>query len=692
MPCSPVPTPTIPPIPPFENPFGPPFSPFGIGLPQIMIPEDILDLLKTLTLPTLPVIGALDPNFAKDILDVVMKLLDAIWPFIAMYKMLLIVMNLILCIIEVICALLNPFALIGAVINLLVNCLPPFLNLFPIFALIILILSLIYLLILIIEYIIAKIIQLILLILINIEALANAFALSDEIGIIAILAKLGAVLCGFQNLLVILVLFEAFFSIIRAILALVFPIPPCGGTSECCQPQICPAWVQNNNTISAITGTMIYTPAVEFNGGSSLSGLPAGFNLIQTERNESWQFFDPFATIFTQMQNINVAYDLPDGYSPTVLFPTTQTFTASTPSSQAAYTVDLTLYYNPVYWLRADTKGPRNIKITGCIVLTAPDGYYLDYANNQVIEPTGVADLAGGLAYEIDGKTPIMLDGYQGTLNTLIHFPPTVGTVQPPLTPANITFFDPISYNFNINHTTLLANGLITLGCIPQVATAKAFVASTVPSTNPQLAALINSPNFPSPADAQACLQSAIDALRSNVTTEAVATFQSTTTACLNNLQNNAIAAALQLVDIGFDPYTSTFSLTPTAQFSSLNINVQVILMDTNGQNLTNGMPASMGPTIAANIQPTITFGTISSFTYDGYQFFNAQISSNTAGTGTIEIAYNNQIISVLNAAVPSITPTIKPYAFIYAPLPVKTGVGDTDGQPRLGPSDIGGS
>jgi hypothetical protein len=694
MPCSPVTPPVFPPPPPFPSPFGPPFAPSGIGLGPLTFPEDILDLLKYLTLPTLPVIGALDPNFAKDIFDVIMKLLEALWPFLALYKMLLIVMNLILCIIEVICSLLNPFALIGAVINLFTNCLPPFLNLFPIFALIVLILSLIFLIILLIEYIIAKIIQLILIILANIEALVSAFALSDEIGIIAILAKLGAVLCGFQNLLVILILFDAFFSIIRAILALVFPIPPCSDASDCCQPQLCSAWVKNNTNIKGATGTLIYTQGVNFDGSASLSPALPGFNLIQAERVESWQFYDPFATIFTQMQNINSAYDLPDGYSPTVIFPTTQTFTATTPPMQAPYTVDLTLLYNPTQWNRIDSRGPREIKIMGCIVLTAPDGYYLDYDNNEVFEPTGVAELAGGLTFEIDGTTPIKVDGYQGTLNTLLHIKPDVVISSIPLPPTGVTTFTPISYSFNINHPILLANALITLGCIPSVATAKTFVNTTYGNTAniPRVNALLNGPTFPCPACAQNCIQAAIDALRADISTDGVATFQATTTACLNDLQANAIASAETLLDIGFDPYTSTFTLTPDVQFTTLTIDVRVSLMDTNGQLLTTGMPTSMGPTIAANIHPTTSFGTISPFTYDGYQFFNAQISSSKSGSGTIEIAYNSQIISTINVGVPSITPTVTPYEFIYAPLPVKTGVGDTDGQLRPGGNVAGTS
>ena len=691
MPCSPI-TANVPPSPPPFNPFGSPFALPGIplSLPPGM-PEDILDLIKSLTLPTGPVLGVLDNNFQKDLLDVIMKLLDALWPFLMMYKMLLPILKMIVCIIEVICSLVNPFAMISAIINLFTVCLPEFLSLFPIYALIILILSLIYLIILLIEYIVAKIIAFILLLLRNIASLALAFSVSDEIGILAILQKIGAIICSFQSLLAILILFDAFFAIIRAVLELFFAIPPCSDSSNCCIPQLCPGWVKNNTSITSPLGILRYTSGVGFGPApGSISGLPDGFNLIQSERNESWQFYDPFQSIFTQFSNINVAYDLPDGYTPTVLFPTSQTFTASTPPTQAPYTVDLTLFYDPATWDRTgSSKGPREIKITNCIVLTAPDGYYLDFANNQVNEPTGVVHLAGGLAFEIDGKTPIMLDGYQATLNTLIHLPTNIGTSLPTLSPAGTITLTPITYSFNINHPILLANALITLGCIPSVNAAKTFVNTTFGNIGPKTAQVAGV-KLPDAGAAQACLSSAINALASNVSTQGVATFQASTTACLNQLQDDAVNAANQLIGIGFDPYTSTFTLTPDVQFTTLDIVVQVALKETNGQLLTTGMPASMGPSIAQNIQATTTFGTISPFTYDGYQFFNANISSDTAGSGTIEIAYQGQTISIADPSIPSITPVILPYSFIYAPLPVKTGVGDTDGQPRLGVGDIG--
>ena len=123
MPCSAA-TSNVPPAPSPFSPFGIPFSPLGnpIKLPS-GFPEDILDLLKNFQLPGLPVVGVLDGNFEKDILDLIFKMLNYIYPLLAAYQFILPILRLIVCIIEVICAIPNPFAMIPAIINLFTNCL-----------------------------------------------------------------------------------------------------------------------------------------------------------------------------------------------------------------------------------------------------------------------------------------------------------------------------------------------------------------------------------------------------------------------------------------------------------------------------------------------------------------------------------------------------------------------------------------
>src|SRR5574339_619331 len=211
-PCAPVdisiPTgPSGPSIPGFGNPFAgllPNLNPFPPGFPEDLL--GLLDLLKLLVPPG-ALLPQLNPNFGKDIFDAIMKLLDQFMPFLMLYKFFLPILNIIICIIEVLCALLNPFKLPGAIARLFTVCIPDFLNLFPIFALIIMIISLLLLLLALILYIIEQILKFILAILRNIEMLVEAFQEGSAISVLAIAQKLGALLCIFQNLFVLLALF-----------------------------------------------------------------------------------------------------------------------------------------------------------------------------------------------------------------------------------------------------------------------------------------------------------------------------------------------------------------------------------------------------------------------------------------------------------------------------------------------------
>src|SRR5690606_21996850 len=129
--------------------------------------------------------------------DGIMKLLDQFLPFLMLYKFFLPLLNLIICIIEVLCSIPNPFKLIRAMRRLFRTCIPQFLNLFPVFALIIMIISLLLLLLALIQYILAQILKFIEAILRNINALFVAFSDGDENSILAITQKLGSLLCIF---------------------------------------------------------------------------------------------------------------------------------------------------------------------------------------------------------------------------------------------------------------------------------------------------------------------------------------------------------------------------------------------------------------------------------------------------------------------------------------------------------------
>jgi len=715
----------------FESPSGPSgpaipgfgvgFSPanIAIGLPAGM-PENLLGILDYLQLLIPPGIlqANLSFNFEVDIFDGIMKLLEQFMPFLMLYKFFLPVLNIIVCIIEVLCSLVSPFALIGALDRLFTQCIPAFLNLFPIFALIIMIISILLLILALIEYILCFIITLVLNLQGNIFGLISAFETSNTVGILAIAAKLGDMLCIFQDLLVLLAFFDVIIQAIKDILSLGSSIPPCssGDNSNCCNPSVCPAFIQQApytrtsgtlqyNNEMAIATTVVLNPSTT---------PPTYLNIASSQ--EAWQIYDPNQSLYQQFINITNAYDaIADGYvPPPVFFPTTQTFTASTPPTQAAYVLDLIFDYNPVQWGRPALidGAAEKVRFNNCIVLAIPSVTLQGY-NSAIPEPTGVLYISGGDGYLCDSKGNItkQLYGYEtdgitllsppepATLNNFIHLAPIYAA-----SPTSPTFktLQNIEYIFKPNHSILLQNNLISLGCMPSVSINRAFVNtvvfSNIATQTANLTSLVNGTNgniFPSPVTAQKCLLEAITKLRANMTMQGTAEFQSTATQCLTKLQSDTNAALVSAIGIGFSPCNSTIALSPSIQFTTQPIKVIVTLNENNNLPIANRVPASVGAELASQIVAYPTFGKISSFAFDGYSAFNALITSEVAGNGSIMVAFQNQIICTntlpTDGSVPSHTLQTLDYEFIYAPVSVpQTGEGDTVGEPRRQSGDGG--
>lgn len=718
-----------------DGPSGPAIPGFGVpfALPNIDLglpdgfPENLLDLLDQLQLLIPP--GALkpqlNPNFGKDIYDGIMKLLDQFFPFLMLYKFFLPILNLIICIIEVLCAIANPFKLISALNRLFSQCIPAFLNLFPIFALIIMIISLLLLLLALIEYIIAQILKFIKAILRNINALIKAFQYADSTAILAIAHKLGALLCIFQNLFVLLSIFSTIIEIIKDMLSLVFAIPPCDdgqsdGTNGCCTADVCPTIVKSQYTNN--TGTLQYLNEV---GIQTSIVLPAPFNNFNVDlRTESWQIYDTQQTIGQAFWNIVDGYDVPvpnqvAGNKKPIFFPTDSNYTATTDPLQAAYTMDLRLFYNPAQWGRPGL--PRYIKFLSCICLYVPSQTLKIYDNSLKGETTGVFYIAGGVGYEDDGITPlhgfaadgvtpitnVSDPGYIASLNNFIHKAPEFAT-NPVLQPTDGYTFSDMTYTFKPNIAVLLKKDLVTLGCEPSVALNRSFLANVIAGDvglkTQLLGDLVNGRNgniFPDPAGAQQCLANAVSALRNNLTPLGVAHFQATTTACLSKLRDDTHSALGKLAGIGFDPCSSTIDTSPSLQFTSLPINVTVNLNERTGLKLTTGFPTDVANDLATRIKGYATFGKISNFSYDGYQSFTAEITSDVPGKGSLMVGFDNQIFCTNSveatdfSTVPVHALQEHPYQFVYTPvgsnIPLApTGEGDTDGkQPRRDPGDI---
>ncbi len=717
-PCSPndvsIPIPDAP-----SGPAIPGFGvPFALNIPNITtfpegFPEDLLDVLSKLQLLLPP--GVLKPNlsvnFSKDILDGLLNLLDQFMPFLMLYKFFLPALNLIICIIEIICSLLNPEKLINAIVKLFRTCIPEFLNLFPVFALITMIISLILMLIALIEYLVAQILKLVELILANIIALEQAFAYADATAIIAIANKIGATLCIFQNLFVIFEIFNLVFQAIKDIAAGLFSIPPCAdtGPDSCCTTDVCPAIVKTEYTRT--TGTFKYLNQI-----SLLDvGLPPPLNELTIDyRNESWQLYDTQQQVDQAFSNIYNAYDVPVPPEKAVLaalgipvkpifFPTDVVYTAQTPPNQAAYTIDLRVYYNPNDWGR--TGKSRFIRFKDCIVTALPNVNLKNYDNSTTTINNAVISLAGGIGYEDDGTT--LLTGFDpdgitpndlpATLNNFLH-KQQITNLFPSPSPTDGYLFTDIEYTFKPNIAVLLGKNLITTGCVPEIALNKSFINTLVAGDAvfklQLLRDILNGPNFPNLQATQECLTLAVTGLRNNLTRGGVANFQALATACLDKLKSDANQALSDLIGLGFDPCKSTFTATPVLQFTTKPIKISVDLKEKNGVSISTGIPADLAEDFANRLKAHVTFGEASKFTYDGYQFFNSDLTSKAPGKGSVMVSFDNNIFCTNNIPADVNIPPSRDlqeinYEFIFSSN-INVGEGDSsDGKPRFDVSDL---
>ena len=667
-------------------------QPFVVKTPNLKLnvdfPEDLMDILQKLQLLLPP--GSLKPqlsrNFGKDVFDGIMKLIDQFMPFLMLYKFFLPILNLIICIIEVLCAIPNPVKLVNALVKLFRNCIPEFLNLFPIFALILMIISLILLLVALIEYIIQELIKLVQLIIKNIKTLSKAFQLADEKAILAVIKKLGAILCAFQNLFVLLAVYTSILQTIKEMLGLIFALPPCDDNAECCTTDVCPEIVKSEYTRN--TGVFKYLNKVV----ETTEILP-GVYLKDTVRNESWQLYDEQQLLLQQFINIVNAADIPASDEPKpIFFPTDVVYSKETSPKQSAYTIDLRLFYNPINWGRTGLS--RYIRIKNCIVLHVPKTYLLKYNNTAFSMPSGVLNLAGGTVYEDDGKTKI--EGFEYGLDSFLHLEDRVSS-NPFLSPTDGYLFPAVEYTFKPNIPVLMSKNLVTAGCSPELALNKAFVNNAFAGDIALRLQLANNVPLPDTNLAQECLNVAISKLENNLTEEGAAEFQAEATQCLENLKAECLTALNSFIPIGFDPCKSDFSIQPKIQFTSQVIKVSVNIKDKNGVNLAVALPAEVGQELAKKIKGHATFGNCSSFTYDGVQSFSGEISSSNAGAGDLMISFDNNIFCTNNIPTDINTDPTRElqqitYEFVYAPVAVPVGEGNvSDGAPRRDESDISG-
>ncbi len=707
-------------VPPIGGDFGIPIAPITDPFPGVNIPTGLIEDLYGLVnqLGAIFPSGTFKPNidtFTKKILDLISDILRQIAPFLSFYNFIMALFNLILCIIEVLCAIPNPFKIASAMAKLFSQCLPPFLNLFPWLALIAMIIALILLIIALIQYLIQTILAIINEIIRNILILSKGFTFQDATSTLQATIKIAELLCLVQNLMAIFIAIGAIISIIQALAQFA------GGAvcddedaAGCCSPDVCPPFIKES-PLTGTAGRLVYHKQVGIDV-SEVDGIPEELAAllaatIPPVRPESWQLYDVasgqdhyFKEVITPV--ISLSYPI----SVNTFWPEGITYNNETPVSKAAYTVDLTITMNPKDFVPTDFKGIRKMVIKDCIVTHRPYIGVYNYANDKVTTSTndnGTLKLEGGLVYEADGTTPFLVDGVQATLNTFIHQADSLSATTPSTNDAVV--FSDVEFSFKPVYGTLMGHSLITAGCLPEVRLEKKVLNATLVSEDvravieklPQTSAgsrTGNSPNgvtsggiLPNVTAAQNCVVSALNQFRTNVTLETAASFQASVQACLGDLLDQCNQVVTGAVTAATSQFKSTLSLNTNLEFVTRPITATVQLLDAGGTNIGTNLPPDSSTTVASLLQGEVTLGTISSFSYDGYGSFNAQITSDFAGDGYVGVSFNNRIFSTViplaNGVPSSIIENRLPYQFIGTPAGagVRRDVTDVSGQGKKG-------
>lgn len=666
-----------------------PFAPIQIDNPFDFaklipngFPQKLLELIDSLTIKWSG--GDISPNLdnlSNTVLKALASIFNEIAPFLNLYNFIQPLFNLILCIIEILCAILKPLKMKRAVKRLIKRCLPDFLRLFPFLALLAMIISLLLLLLALIEYIIEQILKLIKDLLENLAILTRSVTIADEQSIIAVANKIASLLCILENLFSV-------FAALAAIFAIIETLSKLGGRSicgkskksgddvDCCDDDDCPPFISDNPNGITSFGQIAYNNEYVKNDFS-------GF-----ERPEKIQMYS------TQVNIYNIADIITENSIGEIFWSEGKVYKSNSNLTKVPYTADIIIYnFNPVVFHPTDTDGARSFIIKDAIFAEQPYiGVYnqLGELTEDTIYQSGTVKLVGGKVYEYTGTDgykdfdaigePYIIDGNQATINTFIHKDPST-SASPPV--INDTIYINASYNWKFNYDQLFADALITLACDPEVR----FELDVLNNTNPgiqesaedKVRRASGDPNksaVPNLGNVQNCLSNALIKLRKDINENSVLEFQAEAISCLEGLKGETLDLIKDLMTVSPDVVKSEISLDPDLQFTTRTIKADVIFKDSLGVQLFTTLPNEIKEDIEKLVKGQVSLGNVTNFIYDGYGKFTAAIISNEPGDGELSVSFNeNMLQRILNLNdddQPSIVEiNTVPYTFIKRDLPI---------------------
>ncbi len=686
-----------------NSPIGPPLPglpgfTYDINIPTIPmpdldgIPEDILNLLRRLKLK-LPGGGLLQDlvdSLAKTVAKILSSLLGYLNAFLGIYFFVLALIELILCVIKVLCAFPKPWSVIRAVKRLLRKCIPLFIQIcFPFFALLLLLLNLIAILIALIEYIIQMILRLIKQLLKNLKKLYNiTIRQYNPNAALAIISKLANLLCLFEQIFTFL---GAVFSILELITSIwdkSLKVCSGGGGSgtrgpdddDVCAPFMKNPIVQTNDNIE-IWKSRVGSAVGELWFCNEVYGIPFPPGIFPAGtmtklRNEVIYFKDD--ALIEELKFYNMIT-----YGGFPFFPFDSTITKDTEYSLKPYFLDMTITCDPL-----DGYGSRAISfedVTVTYVATEATATVVASVPTNVTDANGFLSLSGGTVINdvnLNGQTIDYVVGQRA--NTASgRFNPSITGSGSYVSITNIT------YDLKVNYEALAQYTLITMSCLPSVEVEQNFLNVTFDKAfNFTLPDFVTLPDIEGASnDLQKCMSD----YRTNITIDTTEVFGNCMTNIMDKLYIQASNTYCQLLQASLDVYNMQKAIVPDLQFIKNPIDITITPKDQNGRTLLDLIggftpPASCMNNLADKFKGEATLGSVSKFSYDGYGNFIAELTSDIGGDGLLSLYFDdNLIVTAIRPDDPSVKPQINStpisYTFIDATgIMFVDGYGSVDG------------
>jgi|2_EtaG_2_1085320.scaffolds.fasta_scaffold00487_3 hypothetical protein len=540
--------------------------------------------------------------------DIVVDLQRGLNMFASVYAIIVAILQVIMCIIEIICALTNPFALIKAIIKLFGVCIPELILVLPQLAVLAYIICLIKIIIAIVTYMITVLIPLIQNLIANILNIKNAIENEDDDAIAALAFKITAMIKEVLNLLGILAPLEPIIEMIQALLSLAMGFP-CDDDDPCCETSVCPD-VLKNYYLDGYDGVL----KTYLSGGSSYETYFSSTSKY-TDLATLSDYFPSDANLSSITKIADAPYVLTIPKSSGTQYIVTQIFSGGMLKvTQLEPTQFSDGYLSSVY----NVSGiPTAVDATGRYVRfgSASATFTSSDVNGYVtiLDPTNLTNAGTWKIISVYDANNVVLDGTTTsawTASTSLN-PSTKNLVWYKLNsaPTDVVNGD---FKLDFNHAMLMKHNQIGAGCHPAIRATKAITKARFP--------IPPVPTLPNISNTLSTLNNCIAPLENITDADVIADPDgisakiSTASVCitnvLNGLNNDMTSLAKNIYPNLIDLEASLLTATPSVQTVSNNVKVSVTPIDKYGGIIGIGLPSG-----TLNVKIFSTTGTVSSVT-----------------------------------------------------------------------------